>query len=354
MRSSASATELNRLVQGYKLCAQTEGKSKSTIQIVTSSVGYLRNFLESEGLSTDATKIGPDEIRAFILYLQHKRQFSGHPFLRAQREGLSAHTINSYLRSIRAFWSWIVGEEIITENPFLRVKIPKAPHKVIPTLSPTQIQMLLGTIDTTSAEGFRDYVVVLTLLDTGLRISEFLGLRLDDLWIEEGVLKVMGKGSRERIIPIGKGVRRLLWRYINLFRPESAKPNCDLVFLTKRGWPLTKGRVQKRMSLYAGRAGLSGVRCSPHILRHTAAVSFLRNGGDVFSLQRLLGHSTLLMTRHYCELADIDVRRAHATASPVDNLITGPGMAKEQSSSRSSRGGPHSKRLQLPINKWQL
>jgi integrase/recombinase XerD len=92
------------------------------------------------------------------------------------------------------------------------------------------------------------------------------------------------------------------------------------VFLTADGRPITRNRIQKRMALYGERAGLKGVRCSPHTLRHTAAVSFLRNGGDVFSLQRLLGHATLEMTRHYCELADIDVKRAHITASPVDNL----------------------------------
>lgn len=83
---------------------------------------------------------------------------------------------------------------------------------------------------------------------------------------------------------------------------------------------MTKGRIEILMKRYAQKAGIRGVRCSPHTLRHTAAITFLRNGGDVFSLQRLLGHSTLEMTRHYCELADVDVKRAHLTASPVDNL----------------------------------
>jgi integrase/recombinase XerD len=97
-------------------------------------------------------------------------------------------------------------------------------------------------------------------------------------------------------------------------------PNNDILFLTQDGKPLTKDRLEKIMTRFGRKAGLVGIRCSPHTLRHTAAVSFLRNGGDVFSLQRLLGHSSLEMTRRYCELADADVKRAHLTASPVDNL----------------------------------
>jgi site-specific recombinase XerD len=253
--------------------------------------------------------------------LQQKRRFSNHRFNHAQERGLSGHTINCYLRSLRIFFSWLVSEGIIESNPFDRVKIPRPPRKVIPTFSDSQIQQLLNAIDIRTAEGYRDYTIILTLLDTGTRVSELCNLKPDDLRLEEGMLKALGKGNKERLIPIGKQVQRLLWRYIDRYRPEPATAKGDFLFLTQDGKPLTKDRVEKIMAYYGKKAELKGVRCSPHTLRHTAAVKFLRNGGDVFSLQRMLGHSSLEMTRRYCELADIDVKRAHMTASPVDNLV---------------------------------
>jgi site-specific recombinase XerD len=318
------------LLRGYQLCAASEGKSHNSIAIVTNSVNYLADFLSSQGISTDATQISRREVRAFILYLQQKRCFSGHRFNHVQDRGISGHTINCYLRSIRNFFSWLVSENIITINPFDQVKIPRPPRKVIPTFSNYQIQQLLSVIDASTADGYRDYTIILTLLDTGLRVSEMCSLRLSDLRLEDGMLKVLGKGNKERLIPIGKHVQRLLWRYISRYRPEPALPNSDLLFLTMDGRPLTKDRVDKIMTYYGRKAGLAGVRCSPHTLRHTAAVSFLRNGGDVFSLQRMLGHASLEMTRRYCELADIDVKKAHATASPVDNLSIHAARLKRQ------------------------
>lgn len=162
--------------------------------------------------------------------------------------------------------------------------------------------------------------IIVILLDTGLRVSELTSLTLRDVRLTEGVLKVSEKGRKERLIPIGKASQRLLWNYINRCRPEPVDHRCELVFLTQNGWPLIKNRIQKMMTKYGSKAGIKGVRCSPHTLRHTGAVMFLRNGGDVFNLQRLLGHSSLEMTRHYCELADTDLKRAHTMASPGDNL----------------------------------
>jgi len=283
-------------------------------------VRYFLDFLALQGISIDAIQIARHQIRAFILYLQQKRCFSNHRFNHVQDKGLSGHTINCYLRSLRIFFSSLTLEGIIESNPFDRVKIPRPPGKIIPAFSDSQFHGLLNAIDTRTAEGYRDYIIILTLLDTALRVSELCNLKLGNLWLDEGMLKVVGKGNKERLIPIGKQVQRLLWRYINRCRPEPAMANYDFLFLTREGKPLTKDRVEKIMTYYGKKAELQGVRCSPHTLRHSAAVRFLRNGGDVFSLQRMLGHASLEMTRRYCELADIDVKRAHMTASPVDNL----------------------------------
>jgi integrase/recombinase XerD len=284
-------------------------------------VSYFQDFLISEGQSTDVTQISQYEIRAFILYLQQKRRFSNHRFNHTQDEVLSGHTINCYLRSLRIFFSWLASEELIGTNPFDRVKIPRPARKVVPTFSDSQIWQLLNVIDTSSNEGYRNFIIIMTLLDTGMRVSELCTLKLDNVWLEDGMLKVLGKGNKERLIPMGKQVQRLLWRYISRYRPKPASPSIDLLFLTRDGRPLTKDRVEKTMTYYGKKAEISGVRCSPHTLRHTAAVKFLRNRGDVFSLQRMLGHASLEMTRRYCELADIDVKKAHITASPVDNFV---------------------------------
>lgn len=165
-----------------------------------------------------------------------------------------------------------------------------------------------------------------------MRVSELRYLKPDDVWLEDGMIKVLGKGNKECLIPIGKQVQRCLWRYTERCRPEPMGIRRDFLFLTREGRPLTKGRVEKIISYYGEKAGIVGVRCSPHTFRHTAAVKFLRNGGDVFSLQRMLGHSSLEMTRKYCELADIDVKRAHATASPLDNLNVSMGHRRSRAS----------------------
>jgi integrase/recombinase XerD len=261
-------------------------------------------------------------LRAFTIYLQRKPRFSDHPYARQSDRPLSGHSVNTYLRGVRAFWSWLKREGIIEDNPFDQFKIPRAPHKVINAFTEAQLGALLAAIDLESREGFRDYVFILTLLDTGLRLSELLGLITDDMQIEEATLKVMGKGRKERTVPVGKRVCQLLWKYTCLYRPDPAGPRIQNVFLTFDGRPITRNRLQTRMAQYGRKAGLQGVRCSPHTLRHTAAISFLRNGGNAFTLQRLLGHSSLEMTRHYCEVADIDLKEAHRTASPVDNLAT--------------------------------
>lgn len=314
------ATSLSALMEGYRLSARSEGKSRSTISIVESSVRYLREFLESEGLPADVRDIGATEIRRFIVSLRERPRFANHRFTKPQEGHLSGHTINGYLRGLRAFWSWLKEEEFIGESPFAAVRIPKAPIKVIPTFSEEQLRALFGEVDLASQVGCRDYAIMLTLLDTGIRCSELTGLRLTDVDLSGRVLKVHGKGNKERMVPIGAKVQKAVWKYLTCQRPEPATPRYDQVFLTRDGRPLSKDRLESIVERYGKRAGIVGVRVSPHTFRHTMAVTFLRNGGDVFSLQRITGHSQLDVLRGYVNLAQSDVSRVHQRNSPADNL----------------------------------
>lgn len=317
------ATELSSLIRGYSLCARTEGKSPNTITLTATALTFLRAFLEAGDLPTDVTLIGPEELRGFIGHLQEVRAFGEHPSIPPRTRGLSGHSINCYLRAIRAFWSWLLAEDIIRTNPFSRVKIPRPPHKVVPTFSEAEIRTILGTLDTSAPEGFRGWTIILVLLDTGLRVSELAGLKVEDVKLDEGMLKVTGKGAKERMVPIGAKVQRAIWKYVERYRPEPASPSRAGLFLTRRGDPLTKGRVETLLRHYGQKAGLQGVRCSPHTFRHTFAITYLRNGGDVFSLQRILGHSSLDVVRVYVNLAQTDVKAAHRRYSPADNMELG-------------------------------
>lgn len=313
-------TQLDNLIQGYRLCARTEGKSEKTIRITTTALTTLKDFLEARGYPTDVTEIGAPELREFILHLQQVRAFEHHPFTRPQAKGLSGHAINCYLRAIRAFWSWLVSDEIITSSPFSRVKIPKPPKKLIATFSEKQLNAMLKAINTSTPAGFRDWTMVLMLLDTGLRASELAGFTLSDVNVDEGLLKVYGKGNKERVVPIGARVQRALWKYLQRYRPQPANPLYPTLFLTVAGRPITVNRLESIIEKHAQKAGIEGIRCSPHTFRHTFAISYLRNGGDAFSLQKILGHSSLDVVRLYVNLAETDVKACHRRFSPADNM----------------------------------
>ncbi len=143
----------------------------------------------------------------------------------------------------------------------------------------SQIQELLNATDASTPEGVRDYTIILTLLDSGLRVSELCQLKMEHVWLEEGMVKVLGKGNKERLVPIGRQVQRLLWHYISRYRPEPASPRCDAVFLTCDGRPLTKDRVEKLIADYG--------RESRYLWRQVLAAHLPpRRGGEVPAQRR--------------------------------------------------------------------
>jgi len=308
------AATLGDFVFIYEKFATAENKSIRTIEGVTAAVRQFDRFL---GGCTDVSQVGAEDLRQYIRMLQEKNRWSGHPTIRSRTDKLSPHSIASYTRSIRTFWSWLKREEFIDENPLEKVKPPKAPRRIIKTFTNEQITQLLKAIPRKDHDGYRDYTMVITLYGTGLRISELLDLKMDQVNLDTGQFRVMGKGSKERAVYMSANVYKVLAKYAYQWRPKVVS---EYFFLSRRGQPLSRFYVEHRFSAHGKRAGIIGVRCSPHTLRHSFAVNYLRNGGDTFTLQRILGHATLEMTRHYTEVTDSDVEIKQKAFSPAEKL----------------------------------
>jgi len=226
------------------------------------------------------------------------------------RSSLAPISVAGYVRGLRAVGNWLAVDGLAEARAFRTLARPRVPHKVIEPLSDGDLRRLLA------ACGPRDRAILLLLLDTGLRVSEAAGIRLRDLR-PDGTIKVMGKGAKERIVPVGSAARTAIIRYLE--RRGDAGPDAPL-FLGQSGEALTLHGIQQLLERLKDRVGVTG-RCSPHTFRHTFARSYLVNGGDVFTLQRILGHTSLEMVRRYVALSDTDVANRHRAASPADRLV---------------------------------
>ena len=318
---------LVRLTESYALCLSTEGRSTKTITWYTANLKRFAQFLSDNHLPDSVTEIGKEEVRRFISHLQTEvTRWENHSSIHDDKR-LSAHSVQGYARTLKAFWSWLTDEGYITHNPMTSLKLPKTPRKVISTFSQEQIQKILSAIDRKSSHGFRNYTMILLLLDSGIRLSELIGLQMDDIDFLQSFILVNGKGNKERVVPFGSQVRRTIRRYIMHFRPEPDSPRTNEVFLTEDGLPLTPRAVQSMLLRLSKKAKMSGTRCNPHRFRHTFAKTYLMNGGDIFSLQKILGHTSLEVVRIYVNLITSDILQQHRKFSPVDNAIL-PGKRK--------------------------
>ena len=263
--------------------------------------GFLR-FLEGAG-APSPRETSPNILRA---YFDHLRQ-----------RGQSSITINRTYGALRCFFRYLSQERVIAATPFSLIEKPKVEKKLIRPLNMDQARLLLAQPNTKTFAGFRNWVMMLAMLDTGLRLSEVLGLRRDRIDWQAGCLSVVGKGDKERVVPFGVAVKKALWDY-SQWRGDVAGQ--DIFFLDQFGGQICQRHFQIMLKRYGNEAKIEGVRVSPHTLRHTFATQYILNGGDAFSLQAILGHSTLEMVKIYVRLANRDVALQHQRYSPIDKL----------------------------------
>lgn len=260
-------------------------------------------------------------VRGFLAYLRRSHEdpagrwgtlAPGRP-----AQPLAAATHRAYYRVIRAFCNWLIAEEEIDRSPLASLRPPpERAHQVQP-FTGEQMDALI-TAARNSHNPRRDEAIVLLLWDTGMRASELCGLREQDVDYNARRCRVLGKGRKERTLPLGRRTTRALWNYQN---SHPAEPDRRL-FTGEQGpdagSSLHRHGLGKLIRRLGAAANLSGVRCSPHTFRHTFAIDWLRNGGDVFTLQELLGHTTLAMVRRYVQLAQADLDTQHRRCSPAD------------------------------------
>lgn len=311
------------LIAQFLMDGENRGLAENTLMIYERCLQLMARWLEGEGVY-DVERVTVGHLRQFIHFLKHPdKENMRFPGARRQPgEEVSVHTITLYVGVVKAFFTWCVDEELITANPSSRLKRPKMPERVVATFTPEHIEKMLATCDTSTSRGFRDYVLLLVLLDTGMRVSELCDLRVQNVYTN--FVKVHGKGNREREIGLHPAVRKLLWRYIQRYRCPS-DPEEDRVFLGRRG-ALTVGGVEQLFQRVKRNAGIGDdVRVSPHTMRHTFSKWYMKRGGDLFKLSRELGHSSVQVTGkiYLSDFKSEDARQDHNSYSPIGVLRLG-------------------------------
>lgn len=316
LRRERMEMTLPTLIDLFAATKEIEGKSPKTIKWYVNLLGHFASYL---GKTATLRHLTLNNARSFVAHLRGKeRRYVGHPLSPEKKGGLSPHTIHAYVRSLKAFSSWLQEEGFTNQNVLGRLKRPKLPETVIEILSDEEIDRILTAINPGCFLGPRLWVMVLLLLDTGIRAGELTGLTTENTHVDDGYVKVEGKGRKERIVPFGSTTKKALLRYLATWRVEPAFPDVHELILSVNGTAMSYYGTAQCIKRLGKRAGVPRLHC--HLFRHTFAVRYLMNGGDVMTLKLILGHSTLEVTQMYLHFAEAHVRLQHHKFSPVDRL----------------------------------
>jgi integrase/recombinase XerC/integrase/recombinase XerD len=322
------------------MSCRTEGKTRKTIRDYEEKLG---RFVRWHGGTLANLSVG--SVRDFIAHLQSATRWDGHCYTPTRGELLSPSTVAHHVRVVKGFATWLHEEEYTSENLLSRISVPKVPRKMIEVLTSDEVRRLLAGTNRESLNGPRDLAIVVLMLDTGMRCGELLSLGVEDVHFEDQWLRVMGKGQKERTIPFGARCSMVLARYLRFSRPNIFAH--QQLFLTIDGEPISENTIKMLFTRLRKRTGIA--RLHPHLLRHTFATSYLVAGGDVFTLQSILGHTTLEMTRRYVTLASSHVNIQHRRFSPMDRVDAPALRTRRLQKPISPQGRGYAERI-LPLD----
>lgn len=264
-----------------------------------------RKFLADQKKLEDLRELQAEDLRAFFIVAS---------------ETMNGETRQGVYRRLNTFFNFLVKDKKLLENPLSNVEKPKRSKRIIQSFNSSEVSKMLTAYDVDTFIGRRNYTILSLLLATGLRRSEYISLTMYDVDLANDFIRVIGKGDKERIIPIGKALSLILRKYVKA-RKEYLKGYADTPYfiISKYRKGLSKEGSNSIFSTLRKGLKLTGKRFSAHTWRHTFAKAFLLNGGDVFTLQELLGHEDVETTKVYVDLADNDKAIQNSKYNPLDN-----------------------------------
>lgn len=281
-----------------------KGLSENSILAYQNDVVKLKEFAESN--STEATALSYAQLKEFVATLYDL--------------GLSARTQARIISGIKQFFLFLLIEDLIKDDPSELLEMPKLGRKLPEVLSIEEIDQLISAIDMSKAEGHRNRAILETLYSCGLRVSELVNLRFSDLYFEEGFIRVIGKGNKERLVPVSKSVEKEIGLYNDhIRRHQNIQPgNENIVFLNRRGAQLTRVMIFTIIKDLSATIGLKKV-ISPHTFRHSFATHMIEGGANLRAVQDMLGHESITTTEIYTHLDQRFLRDAIITFHPRNN-----------------------------------
>lgn len=299
--------ETHKIFMGDK---SLEGLRQSTIQKHIEQIKYFKTFLEHK-YQSDINCVADEGLNSgtfkeYIHYMALEKQYSN-------------YTTNVRLRTLKCYLSWLFENKYISDNIAPNLKLLKVDEDIVQPLTPHEVKTLLKTCDTTTYNGYRDYCIALLMLDCGIRVGELVELTIDDVDTKECLITLNGekaKTGRTRYMPISDKVAKLLKELITV----AEQTDCNYLFQSVYGGQIKKQNVILAFRKLGEKAKLTK-RCTPHVFRHTFAVNAVRLGMDVFTLQRIMGHSTLLTTRKYIQLQKEDLLKEHNRIHVLDQYL---------------------------------
>ncbi|MCL5255911.1 MAG: site-specific tyrosine recombinase XerD [Gammaproteobacteria bacterium] len=276
-----------------------QGVSQHTIAAYRSDLTHFQTWLQQSGIALE--QASRDDI---VTYLGVRRE-----------QGIQSRSQARLLSSLRKYFGYLLRQQQRDDDPTAHLQSPKLPASLPKSISEQDVTALLQAPVTNTALGLRDKAMLELLYATGLRVSELVALKMNEVSLRQGVVRVVGKGNKERLVPMGEEALHALEQYLRYGRPELMQHATDVVFLSQRSQQMTRQTFWHRIRIYALQAGLPET-ISPHRLRHAFATHLLNHGADLRALQMLLGHADIATTQIYTQVAKARLKQLHEQHHP--------------------------------------